>query len=72
MRRIKYKGVFLCYGHEEEELKFQMEVYSTSFTQAFYLLTAKAIEEGKCFQVLNIQDENGEKVQVKRLIEIFE
>lgn len=72
MKRIKYKGIFMCYGHEGEELKFQMEVFAVGFTQAFFLLTAKAINEGKCHQILSIQDENGEKVQVKGLIEIFE
>lgn len=72
MKRIKYKGIFLCYGYEGEELKFQMEVFSVSFTQAFYLLTAKAINEGKCHQLLSIQDESGKEMKVKNLIEIFE
>ena len=74
MKRIKYKGTFLCYGHEGEELKFQMEVFAQGFNQAFFLLTAKAIEEGKCYQLESIQDTNGYKVEVKKLssIEIFD
>lgn len=64
MKKIKYIGVFHYEGYQKEKLSFQLEVYALGFIQAFILLTAKAITEGKCYQLSWITDDKGGKREI--------
>lgn len=70
MRQYKYTGVFSCIGFEGEVLRFSLEVHCNGFIEAFILLTAKALNQGKCYQLDWITDEKGTKVEVEDLITI--
>lgn len=67
MRNYKYTGVFHYSGHEGEKLSFSLEVLAVNFIQAFILLTAKAISEGKYYQLSWITDGEGNKKQIANL-----
>lgn len=73
MKQTKYIGTFHYEGYQKEKLSFSLSVRAFGFTQAFILLTAKAINEGKCYQLSWITDEDGNKVEVEELttIKIF-
>lgn len=70
MKQTKYIGVFHYEGYQGEKLSFKLEVRAFGFTQAFILLTAKAIAEGKCYQLSWITDEYGNKMEVEDLVTI--
>lgn len=67
MKQTKYIGVFHYEGYQGEKLSFKLEVRAFGFIQAFILLTAKAITEGKCYQLSWITDEGGTKVEIEEL-----
>lgn len=67
MKQTKYIGVFHYEGYQVEKLSFKLEVRALGFIQAFILLTAKAITEGKCYQLSWITDEDGNKMEVEEL-----
>lgn len=67
MKNHKYTGVFHYNGHEGEKLSFSLEVFAVNFIQAFILLTAKAISEGKYYQLSWITDGEGNKKQIANL-----
>lgn len=73
MKQSKYTGVFHYGGYQGEKLSFSLSVRAFGFIQAFILLTAKAITEGKCYQLSWITDEGGNKIEVEDLktIKIF-
>lgn len=53
MKHYKFIGLFKSQeGHE-----YTLEVYCNGFIQAFFLLTAKAIEMGRHYQLSTITDE---------------
>ena len=53
MKNYKYTGIFKSAdGHT-----YELEVYCNGFLQAFFLLTAKAIQTGNHYQLHTIQDE---------------
>lgn len=68
MRKYKYTGVFHYQGYEGETLSFTLEVSCNGFLQAFILLTAKALNEGKCYQLDHIQNEEG---SVRKIVDLF-
>lgn len=68
MKQIKYVGIFHYEGYQGEKLSFSLSVRAFGFIQAFILLTAKAINEGKCYQLSWITDEGGNKMEVEDLI----
>ena len=53
MRNYKFTGIF----KSQDGNTYQLEVMCCSFLQAFFLLTAKAISEGKHYQLHTIEDE---------------
>lgn len=53
MKQYKYTGLFISSKGNE----FKLEVYTSSFFNAFFLLTAKAIEQGKHYQLSTITSE---------------
>lgn len=56
MKNYKYIGNFKSFeGHQ-----YSLEVYCNGFIQAFFLLTAKAIEQGKHYQLSTITSEEGD------------
>lgn len=59
MKKTKYIGVFHFEGYQGEKLSHSLEVYAFGYIQAFILLTAKAITEGKCYQLSWITDDRG-------------
>jgi len=61
MRHTKYIGVF-CSNTLHE---YNLTVYCDSFVQAFILLTAEAINQGKHYQLATITDEKGNVRYVK-------
>ena len=55
MKKYKYIGTFQnADGHE-----YDLEVYCNGYLQAFFLLTAKAIESGKHYKLHVIKDDEG-------------
>lgn len=63
MKTTKYIGNFL---------NFQLEVNCFGFSEAYYLLIAKAISEGKDYKTLNtITDEYGGYFNVNKEPNIF-
>ena len=57
MKNDKYKGVFnIGFSGATHEI----ECYCSGFLQAFFILTAKAIEMGKTYQLKTIEREDGD------------
>ena len=66
MKNYKYIGTFKSFiGHT-----YQLEVTCGSFTQAFFLLTAKAIGEGKHYQLDTIEDEKGKTKYIDDIVKV--
>jgi hypothetical protein len=65
MKKTKYIGVFNNGQHT-----YTLEVSCNGFNQAFILLTAKAIESGKHYQLETITDEIGVVFRVEPLYNI--
>lgn len=64
MKRYKYTGTFKAStGHV-----YQLTVSCNGFLQAFFLLTAEAINTGKHYQLHNIADERGNVAYVDDII----
>lgn len=57
MKTYKYIGLF----KSSEGHIYNLEVFCNGFIQAFFLLTAKAIESGRHYQLYSIVDEKGGK-----------
>ena len=70
MKQSKYIGTFHYECYQKEKLSFSLSVRAFGFIQAFILLTAKAITEGKCYQLSWITDEDGNKKEVEDLVTI--
>lgn len=60
MKYYDYVGLF----RNDDGDEYELTVHTLGFTNAFILLTAKAIESGKHYQLANITDERGEWVAV--------
>jgi hypothetical protein len=56
MKQTRYTGTFLTAGFGES---YKLEVSCDGFLQAFFLLTAKAIQSGRHYQLNTITDEHG-------------
>lgn len=68
MRTYRYTGLFQsAEGHE-----FELEVNTTGFICAFFLLTADAIRAGRHYQLHTITDEEGFQVQVGDILQVNE
>jgi hypothetical protein len=63
MKRYKYIGSF-----GNGKINFTISVQANSFIEAFFLLTAKAIEEGKFYQLNEIEDEIGHKTKINDIM----
>lgn len=60
MKQTKYTGVFKsAEGHI-----YELVVYCDCFLQAFFLLTADAINTGRHYQLSTITDDKNQKVSV--------
>lgn len=55
MKKYKFIGIFISFDGNQYEL----DCYCDDFFQAFFILTAKAIGEGKHYQLASIEDEKG-------------
>lgn len=63
-----YVGVFKNYDGHEHTIK----VSCLGFIEAFFLLTAKAIESGRHYQLSTITDENGITLKIKDIMKVAE
>lgn len=68
MKNYKYIGKFISYdGHT-----YELSCYCGGFLQAFFLLTADAIRQGKHYQLSTITDEDGKLRQIGDILKCGE
>ena len=68
MKKYKYVGLFKsAEGHT-----YELEVLCNGFLNAFFLLTAKAIESGRHYQLHSITDEKDNKRMVGDILKCGE
>jgi hypothetical protein len=66
MKLIKFTGTFIS-NSDTNINTHTIDVSCTSFLQAFFLLTAKAIESGKHYQLATMINEYGELCRVDNI-----
>jgi hypothetical protein len=66
MKKFNYRGTFKSFKDTHT-----IDIQCNGKIQAFILLTAKAIENGKDYQLYSIKDENGEETLIKDNIEVL-
>ena len=68
MKKYKYVGTFLS----SDNNRYQLTCYCNGFLEAFILLTADAIKQGKHYQLENIADEHLNVCKVADIIKLNE
>lgn len=66
MRKYKFSGLFVS----AEGNMFELNTSCGSFIQAFFLLTAEAIRQGKHYQLHSIIKEGGSAVKVDDIVKV--
>ena len=64
MNKYKYIGLFI---NNQKHEYYRLEVNAFNFTEAFFLLTSKAIELGNYSQLYSITNDNQNSVYVNQL-----
>ncbi len=67
MKKYKYTGTF----KNDDGHTYQLDVTCNGYLEAFFLLTAKAISEGKHYQLYTIADEEGRIRYVDKISKIL-
>lgn len=66
MKLYEYTGTFIsAEGH-----RYELICYCNGFIQAFFLLTAEAIQSGKHYQLSSIMHENGSMVTIDDILKV--
>lgn len=66
MRTYKHTGTFM----NEEGVRFELSVNCNNMREAFFLLIADAIREGKFYDLEYIEDEKGNVTRVHDIKEV--
>lgn len=69
MKHTKYIGTFISHDNNHS---YTLEVYCFSFIEAFFLLTAKAIESGRHYQLNKIVSEKGDIKYIADILKVAE
>ncbi len=64
MNKYKYIGLFI---NNQKHEYYRLEVNAFNFTEAFFLLTSKAIELGSHPQLYSVTNDNQDRVYINKL-----